>query len=136
MTRLTLPVTTEAQRETAVRALNEKLLGQFGFYMELRGRTRSQAQNDRLWPTLRPIARTQEVMGKKWSEEQWKCMFMEMLGCELQYLPKLDGTGFFPAGFKSSKLLVPEFSDLLELIHAYAAENGIQLQAVRSEQAA
>jgi hypothetical protein len=33
----------------------------------------------------------------------------------------------FPLGFRSSRLTIPEMSDLLELLHAFAAREGVTL---------
>jgi hypothetical protein len=41
-------------------------------------------------------------------------------------VPNLDGSGFVNLGTRSSDLSVEEMSDLIELIHAFAAKRGIQ----------
>jgi len=42
-------------------------------------------------------------------------------------VPNLDGNGFVSLGRSSSDLGKQEFSDLLELIHMFAASRGIAL---------
>jgi hypothetical protein len=54
-------------------------------------------------------------------------MLMHALGHETRFIPTLDGDGVFPLGFRSSRLTIPEMSDLLELLHAFAAREGVTL---------
>lgn len=53
---------------------------------------------------------------------------MEALGHEQEFLPSLDGSRWFPAGLRTSKLGVREFSDLIELINSEAAVRGVDLE--------
>lgn len=52
---------------------------------------------------------------------------MAALGGELRMVPNIDGTGFVNLGRSTSNLTKPEFSDLLEIVHKFAAERGISL---------
>jgi hypothetical protein len=105
-----------------------------GYRVEIREPTRSDAQNRRLWPTLTEINRQRpKHNGVNMTPELWKAVFMNALGAEMVMLPNLDGDGFFPIGHRSSQLSVSEFSALLEIIHAFAAREGVTLE---QEQAA
>ena len=63
----------------------------------------------------------------KYDADQWKCIFMKAMGKDVQFLPTLDGTQFFPTGFRSSDLSVQEMSDLQTFMESWAAEQGIEL---------
>ena len=98
-----------------------------GYRAEFKEPSRSLAQNDRMWAILAIIAKTGTINGKKYTDEQWKCIFMKQMGKEVQFLPTLDGEQFFPTGFRSSDLSVGEMSDLQTLMESWAAEQGIEL---------
>lgn len=82
-------------------------------------------QNSLLWPLLANIARQHPHAGEHRTPEEWKGLFLHALGKEVRFLPALDGKGFVPLGMKSSTLSKREFSDLLEFIFAWGAENGV-----------
>lgn len=85
-------------------------------------------QNALLWPILNEIALAVPHGGAHRTPEQWKGLFMHACGQEVYFLPALDGKGFVPFGMSSSKLSKREFSDLLEFIFAWCAENGVTLK--------
>jgi hypothetical protein len=99
-----------------------------GFRVEFKEPTRSLEQNDRLWAMLAIIAKEARINGMAYEKEAWKCIFMKAMGKEAQFLPTLDGTQFFPTGFRSSDLSVKEMTDLQTSIEVYAAEQGIELE--------
>lgn len=77
---------------------------------------------------LNDIARARpEINGVKMTAEDWKCVFMHSLDRELRMVPALDGQGFVPLGYRSSRLNKQQMADLQELIAAYAAREGIEL---------
>lgn len=86
---------------------------------------RSLDQNALLWPLLTDIARQKQHAGEHRTPEEWKGLMLHALGKEVRFLPALDGKGFVPLGMKSSTLSKREFSDLLEFIFAWGAENGV-----------
>ena len=87
---------------------------------------RSDEQNAKLWAMLSDISRA-KPQGRVHIPEVWKCLFMNAAGFTCTFEPSLDGTGVVPLGFKSSRLSKAEFSDLIEAIHAFAAEKEIVL---------
>lgn len=99
-----------------------------GWTMELRKQKRTDAQNRRLWAMLNDIARARpQINGIQMSADDWKCVLMHSLDRELRMVPALDGQGFVPLGYRSSRLNKQQMSDLLELITAYASREGIDL---------
>jgi NinB protein len=100
----------------------------YGFRVEVREPKRTDTQNDRLWAILSDIAKHATINGKRYTPDQWKCVFMEAIGEEAQFLPTLDGNSFFPPGFRSSKLSVAQMSELQTFMEAWAAENHIPLR--------
>lgn len=97
--------------------------------MELRPATRSDAQNAALWSLLGQIVKARPVHnGVQMDAETYKALFMHALGREVRFVPTLDGSSMLPLGLRSSKLTKAEFSDLLELILAWCAGNGIAVQ--------
>jgi len=122
--RVNFSVTSEGQRETCVRHINERGLG---FWVTVHDKLRTVNQNDRLHPLIRPIAKNLVWHGRKLSVDQWKLVFMDALNQEMQVVPNIDGTGFVQLGRKTSRLSVGEMSDLMALIEAFAAQHGIDL---------
>ena len=74
---------------------------------------------------LTDISTQAEHNGRKWSTDQWKCLFLHALGRETQFIPALDGSGFIPFGQSSSDLSKREMTDMIELIFQYGAEHGV-----------
>jgi len=83
-------------------------------------------QNAKFHAMLTELVEQKPVLnGVKLDADGWKLVLMQALGMEMRMLPTLDGNGWFPMGHKSSKLSVRQFSDLVELLYAYGAEQGI-----------
>jgi hypothetical protein len=89
---------------------------------------RTNDQNALMWALLSEIARA-KPQGRVLPTETWKALFMHEAGFKCTFEPSLDGQGVVPLGFKSSRLRKAEFSDLIEAIRAFAAENGVELAA-------
>lgn len=116
----------EQDRVKAMNALRAAPMGKYGLVVSVREGKRTDAQNRAMWSMLKPFAGGQELMGKKWDRNAWKCIMMEAAGHKPLTLPSLSGDTFFAAGFRSSKMGVRDMSELLELIQAEAAQRGIQ----------
>lgn len=97
-----------------------------GYVAVLQEPTRNLVQNARLWAMLTEISRQADLNGRRFSAEQWKCIFMKELGHEVDFLPTLDGASFFPTGFKSSQLSKREMADLITSIQAFGDLNGVR----------
>ena len=72
--------------------------------VELKEPKRTVPQNDRMWAMLTEIATKALLGGKRYSADEWKCIFLDALGQEMKFLPKLEGNGFVPIGHRSSDL--------------------------------
>ena len=94
----------------------------------LRERKRSLPQNAKLWACLQDIADQCELVingrPQKASKEDWKQVFTAALARENRMALGLDG-GVVVLGTSTSRMRKTEFSDLLEMIHAYGAEHGV-----------
>ena len=87
--------------------------------------TRNLEQNALLWAMLHEISERVVWHGRKLSPEDWKHVFSSSLR-RLDVVPNLEGTGFVALGLSTSRMTKREFSDLIELINAFAAERGIE----------
>jgi len=99
-----------------------------GAVVEFRDATRTEEQNDKMWPMLREVARQVARNGVHYNEEAWKFAFLKALGKEVKLVPDIEGNGVTPYLDGSSKLTVKEFSDLIEMIYAFGAENGVEFK--------
>ena len=100
-----------------------------GWTLELRKRTRTDDQNDGLHGLIAQIMKQRPVLhGARMTKEKYKAVFMQALGQEVTMLPMLEGNGFFPMGLSTSRLTVAEFSDLMEVIFAWCAREGITVK--------
>ncbi len=96
--------------------------------VELKAPKRSVPQSDRMWAHLTDIAGQRDWHGVKLSTEDWKILFMSALKQEMRLVPNLDGTGFVQLGRSSSDLGRDEMADLITLIEAWAAREGVTLK--------
>jgi len=100
-----------------------------GTVVEFKQKGRSNDQNAAMWSVLTQINKQRPVHnGVKMSAVLWKAVFMQALGAELVMLPTLEGAGLFPFGHRSSKLTVSEMGDLIELMLAWAATEGLVIE--------
>ncbi len=107
-----------------------------GTVVEFKQKGRSNDQNAAMWSILTQINRQRPVHnGVKMSAVLWKAVFMQALGAELVMLPTLEGDGLFPFGHRSSKLTVSEMGDLIELMLAWAATEGLTIEHFDDPQA-
>jgi len=87
---------------------------------------RSLDQNAKFHAMLTELtAQKPTLNGVKMDADSWKLVLLQALGTEMRMLPTLDGDGWFPMGHRSSRLSVRQFSDLVELLYAYGAKEGI-----------
>ena len=95
------------------------------FIVTIQERTRSLEQNARLWATLSDISEQVNWHGRKLTTEQWKHIFTAAL-TKQDVVPNLAGDGFVVLGQSTSKMTVGELSNLIELINAFGAEQGVR----------
>jgi len=122
MSRALLILAGDAQRARAVKWIAQ---APAGTRLEFKAPRRTLDQNAKMWAMLTEIAAQKEHCGRKYPPETWKALFLHALGREMQFVPALDGQTFLPLGQRSSDLTKAEMSDLIELLHAWGAENGV-----------
>lgn len=91
--------------------------------------TRSNDQNAKLWACLHDVSRQMDWNGfdgqkVKLKPEEWKDIFSAALG-RGRSVPGLDGRSFVIVGLSTSRMSKSQFSQLIELIHAFGADNKI-----------
>lgn len=122
-------------RQQAWSAINEQLFpflkanlqAEKKFVLEVREKTRSIAQNRRLWAMLTDISQQVDWYGQKLSPEDWKNVFSASL-TKQRAVPGIDG-GFVVLGKSTSKMTKPEMSELQDLIEAFGAQQGVRFTA-------
>jgi len=92
-----------------------------GFVITVAEATRNLEQNAALWAILHEISEGVDWHGRKLSPTDWKNVFTASLR-RMDVVPNLEGTGFVALGQSTSSMGKREFSDLLELANAFAAE--------------
>jgi hypothetical protein len=85
---------------------------------------RSTDQNSRLWATLKDVSDQVNWYGQMLTPEDWKHVFSAALEKQ-KLVPGIDG-GFVMCGISTSKMSKQKFSDLLEIINAFGAEQGVK----------
>lgn len=106
--------------------------------MEVREQTRSAEQNDRLHAMLTDVSQQVEWNGSKRDVEAWKDIFTAALRSanhNLDVVPGLYG-GFVLLGMHTSSMTVAELGDLMTLIEAWGAENGVVFRDQEERRAA
>lgn len=92
--------------------------------VEFKQARRSNEANAAMWAALTDIARQLEWHGQKYSPEDWKDFAMHALK-RARWMPSEDG-GMVPIGMRTSDLSREEMSDLLEFLHAFGAQHGVE----------
>jgi hypothetical protein len=95
-----------------------------GYVCTIQDATRTLDQNSKLWPMLGDISKQVDWYGTKLTSEEWKDVFSASLKKQ-KVVPGLDG-GFVVCGQSTSKMGKKEFSDLIELMHAFGAEHQVK----------
>jgi len=124
MDRVTFRITSRGQLISAFKHADKQ---QFPFVLEVRDVTRTDEQNRLMWPMLTAFSEQAKLSGRTLIKDQWKAVFLQALGHPQDMLPTLDESTWFAAGLRSSKLTKPEFSALIDLIQAEAAQRGVKL---------
>lgn len=122
MSRWEITIWSDADRAKARQWLSKATRGMRITFAEAK---RTNDQNAALWPLLSQISVALPWHGQRLTPEDWKTLFMAALNTEMRMVPNLNNNGFVALGRSTSKLSKGEFSQLLELIHAFAAEHGV-----------
>lgn len=94
-----------------------------GYVVKIQEPTRSLDQNAKLWPMLEDVAGQVVWYGKRLTTWNWKDVFTASLRKQ-EVVPGIDG-GFVVCGQHTSEMGKKEFSDLIELMYAFGAEQGV-----------
>lgn len=105
-----------------------------GYVVSVQEPKRTNEQNDLFWALLSELSKA-KPNGREHTPDTWKLLVMHACGHACQFEIGLNGQPF-PVGFRSSKLTRQQMSDLIEWIHAYAAEAGVTLTRIAPERAA
>lgn len=85
---------------------------------------RSDASNRRMWAMLRDVAKQVDWYGQRLKDEDWKHIFSASVEKQ-RAVPGLDG-GFVILGLSTRKQSQQWFSDMFEVMEAFAAERGVR----------
>jgi hypothetical protein len=85
---------------------------------------RSLSQNAKMWPMLTDMSRQVEWYSEKLTPDEWKHVVTAGL-LKQRAVPGMDG-GFVVLGQSTSKMKKAEFSQLIEIIYAFGAEQNVQ----------
>ena len=87
---------------------------------------RSDAQNRRLWAMIGDVMKQRpDWFGPNLNADDIKQIFMASLFRELRMAKNVDGDGYVPLVRRSSRLSVREMADLITLIDAWGAREGV-----------
>lgn len=120
MSRAFLVLDSKAKRAKAAHWL---ALAPDGTRVEFKRPRRSLEQNALLWSRLTELSEQLTWHGQRYTPEDWKDYSMHALR-KARWMPDEDG-GMVPIGLRSSDLSKDEMRDLLDLIEAFGARNGV-----------
>lgn len=124
MTKVHIVLASEEHRRRAKRWIDEAADDS---RIEIRGPQRTKDQNALFWHWLGDIARQHRHHGQRLTPDDYRLIFLDALKREVRRVPSLDGRGWVDLDRSSSRLDVEDFADLLTLMDAWAAQNGITL---------
>jgi hypothetical protein len=99
-----------------------------GTKVEFKAPRRSLDQNALMWSRLSEIAAQVEWYGAKLTAEDWKDVLSASLR-KARVVPGIDPGTYVPLGMRTSDMTKEEMTNLLELIAAFAAQQGVELSA-------
>lgn len=105
-----------------------------GTWVTLKPSKRTLKQNDRMWAILTQISLQCVWHGVRYTPEDWKEFFCHSLHREARWMPAEDG-GAIPIGIRTSKMEKQEFNDLMALMEAFAARQGIEIEDPKAKAA-
>lgn len=123
MTMPSFPLRSEQDRHRAIEILKQVPLDK-KFTWTLKEEVRSDPQNRRMWAMLRDISKQVVWHGQRLDSEDWKHIFGASVEKQ-RALPGLDG-GFVVMGVSTRSKSKKWFSDMFEVMEAFAAEQGVK----------
>lgn len=112
------------ERRATAKALIDKAPD--GYRVDFSEPKRTTEQSDAMWAALADVAMQARWHGVKMSSDDWKKLFMSGLNADMRLIPNFNGDGFIPLGFQSSKLSKEDMSQLIDLIYAFGAREGVK----------
>jgi len=88
---------------------------------------RSLEQNRMMWANLEDIAQQVVWHGVKLTKDEWKDVLTAALKKQ-KVVPGIEG-GFVVIGARTSKMTVPEMTELIELSTAFGTQQGVKFRA-------
>ena len=88
---------------------------------------RSIEQNRRMWAMLRDVSRQVVWHGQKLQDSEWKDVFSAALKRQ-KVVPGIEG-GFVVLGTSTSRMTVAEMGEMMELMEAFGAQQGVRFTA-------
>jgi hypothetical protein len=92
---------------------------------------RSLNQNRMMWANLEDIAQQVVWYGVKLTKDEWKDVLTAALKKQ-KVVPGIEG-GFVVIGARTSKMTVPEMTELIELSTAFGTQQGVKFRAFLNE---
>lgn len=114
----------ETSRRYALQAIAE---APDGMEVTIKQPTRNLEQNAALWAALTDVASQVNWYGEKLTAEEWKDV-LSAAWKRQRVVRGVDG-GFVVLGARTSKMTKGEMSELLELVYAFGAEQGVRFRA-------
>jgi hypothetical protein len=93
---------------------------------------RSLEQNAKLWAMLTEVSGHVVWYGQKLSADDWKDVFTASLR-KARVVPGLDAGTYVPLGMRTSDMSKQELGELLELVAAFGAQQGVEFSQQGSE---
>lgn len=121
MSRAQITLCGRADRERAIKWITQAPAGTRVAFRESK---RTTDQNSKLWAMLTEVATQVEWHGARLTPDNWKLLFLDALKGEMTTVLSIDGDSHVSLR-SSSNLSKAEFSDLIELIHAFGANHGV-----------
>lgn len=94
--------------------------------VEIKTRTRSTDQNRLMWAMLGELSKQVVWHGQKLAADEWKDVLSASLKKQ-KVVPGIDGA-FVVIGARTSQMTVSEMTDMIDLIGAFAAQQGVELK--------
>ena len=123
-------------RQDRGRALRWVEEAAWGSSVEFKQKGRSKSQNDALHGLIAQIIRQRPIHnGVPMDMLLWKASFLQALGEEVRFIPTLNGGGVFPVGLRTRDLSKGRFSELIEFILCWCAQEGLTVHYFDDPQA-
>lgn len=121
MSRRTVIIRSQADRQQVARwAANVAE----GTTVEFKSARRNREQNALMWVLLGEVSEQVEWYGQRLSADDWKDVLTASLR-RARVVPGVDPGSFVPLGMRTSQMTKAEFGELLELIYAFGAQQGV-----------